>query len=75
MIERKLCGIYFRVKRNGKDQDLCFTDMTEDEQIDILRQQPSREFVVGLCLRLAQTVRTLGDEFDISADEQDGECE
>ena len=32
MKKRELCGIYFRVKRNGKYENICFTDMTEIEQ-------------------------------------------
>lgn len=32
MKKRELCGIYFRVERNGKFEDVCFTDMTELEQ-------------------------------------------
>lgn len=32
MKKRELCGIYFRVKRDGKYENICFTDMTEEEQ-------------------------------------------
>ena len=27
-----LDGVYFRVKRNGKWDNICFSDLTEDEQ-------------------------------------------
>lgn len=67
MKKRELCGIYFRVKRDGKYENICFTDMTEGEQkatLDIL----SLEATQNLCLRLAQTIRNLGDMFDISAE-------
>lgn len=36
MKKRELCGIYFRVKRDGKYENICFTDMTEEEQRKIL---------------------------------------
>lgn len=66
MKKRELCGIYFRVKRDGKYENICFTDMTEEEQKEIL-DILSFEATQNLCLRLAQVVRNLGDMFDISA--------
>lgn len=69
MKKRELCGIYFRVKRDGKYENICFTDMTEEEQRKILDDDLllSEEDLCNLCLRLAQVVRNLGDRFDISA--------
>lgn len=71
MKKRELCGIYFRVKRDGKYENICFTDMTEKEQREILDDDLllSEEDLCNLCLRLAQVVRNLGDMFDISAAE------
>lgn len=71
MKKRELCGIYFRVKRDGKYENICFTDMTEEEQRKILDDDLllSEEDLCNMCLRLAQTVRDLGDRFDISAAE------
>lgn len=71
MKKRELCGIYFRVKRDGKYENICFTDMTEEEQRKILDDDLllSEEDLCNLCLRLAQVVRNLGDMFDISAAE------
>lgn len=68
MKKRELCGIYFRVERDGKFEDVCFTDMTEEEQKEILNDL-SPNAVRSLCLRLAQVVRILGDTFDLSAAE------
>lgn len=31
MKQRDLDGVYFRVERNGKYQNVCFTDLTTDE--------------------------------------------
>ena len=70
MKKRELCGIYFRVKRDGKWENICFTDMTEEEQKEIL-DILSFEATQKLCLWLAQVVRNLGDRFDISAAEGD----
>ena len=70
MKKRELCGIYFRVKRDGKYENICFTDMTEEEQRKLLDDDLllSEEDLCNLCLRLAQVVRNLGDMFDISAE-------
>lgn len=70
MKKRELCGIYFRVKRDGKYENICFTDMTEKEQLATLNGL-SFEASKNMCLWLAQTVRDLGDRFDISAAEGD----
>lgn len=69
MKKRELCGIYFRVKRDGKYENICFTDMTEEEQEKMFNQSAavSPEFIKNMCLRLAQVIREIGDKFDISA--------
>lgn len=36
MIKRNLDGCYFRVRRGDKYEDLCFTDLTRDEQEELL---------------------------------------
>lgn len=68
MKKRELCGIYFRIKRNAQYENICFTDMTEEEQKEILNDL-SPNAMRNLCLRLAQVVRILGDTFDLSAAE------
>lgn len=68
MKKRELCGIYFRVERNGKFEDVCFTDMTEMEQKRVI-DDFSPEALRNMCMVLAGVVRNLGDMFDISAAE------
>ena len=67
MKKRELCGIYFRVERNGKFEDVCFTDMTELEQRRVI-DDFSPESLRNMCMVLAGVVRNLGDMFDISAE-------
>ena len=67
MKKRELCGIYFRVERNGKFEDVCFTDMTEMEQKRVI-DDFSPEALRNMCMVLAGVVRNLGDMFDISAE-------
>lgn len=64
MIKRNLDGCYFRVRRGEKYEDLCFTDLTRDEQETVLKDR-SPEFIVGLTLHLAKIIRPIGDEFDL----------
>lgn len=63
-MNRKLCGVYFRVERDGKWQNICFSDMTKDEREKVLCEKPD-EFLRGLCHRLADVLKEIGDEFDI----------
>lgn len=64
MIKRNLDGCYFRVRRGEKYEDLCFSDLTCDEQEAVLKDR-SPEFIVGLTLHLAKIIRQIGDEFDL----------
>mgnify|MGYP000277714528 FL=1 len=64
MIKRNLDGCFFRVRRREKYEDLCFTDLTRDEQEELLKDK-SPEFIVELTLHLAATLRQIGDEFDL----------
>lgn len=64
MVNRNLDGCYFRVRRGEKYEDLCFSDLTRDEQEELLKDK-SPEFIVGLTLHLAKIIRQIGDEFDL----------
>lgn len=64
MIKRNLDGCFFRVRRREKYEDLCFTDLTRDEQETVLKDR-SPEFIVRLALHLAKIIRQIGDEFDL----------
>ena len=37
--QRNLDGVYFRVKRDGKWQNICYSDMTTDERDEIARKR------------------------------------
>ena len=62
--KRNLDTCYFRAKRNGKWENLCFTDLTEDEQKEYTTGR-SAEWLQSLCLYLAGRVRAIGDELDL----------
>lgn len=70
MTNRNLDGCYFRIRRGEKYEDLCFTDLTRDEQETVLKDR-SPEFIVGLALHLAAPLRQIGDEFDLRGENYD----
>lgn len=63
---RNLDGYYFRVKRNDKWVSLCFSDLTDTEMDEILRQKRSLRWTRELCKGLAHTLRSVGDALDIT---------
>ena len=67
MMNRNLDGIYFRVERDGKWQNLCFTDLTEEEQIEVLKDK-SPEFVLQVALAIAKRLREIGDQLGLECD-------
>lgn len=38
MIKRKLDGVYFRVMRDGKGEDICWTDLIWEDRIEFARK-------------------------------------
>ena len=67
MINRNLDGIYFRIERDGKCQNLCFSDLTEEEQKEVLKNK-SPEFVLQIALNMAKRLREIGDKFDLQCE-------
>ena len=63
-MNRKLDGAYFRVKRNSKWQNVCFSDMNTEERLEVLKDKDI-EFIKRLCLIMADELRRLGDELDV----------
>ena len=63
-MDRELDGIYFRVERNGKPENVCFSDMTE-EQMDGILQCRDEQYLKNMCKILARTLKHVGDTFDI----------
>lgn len=38
MVKRKLDGVYFRVMRDGKGEDVCWTDLIWEDRIEFARK-------------------------------------
>lgn len=62
--QRKLDGYFFRVKREGRWVNRCFTDLTREEKETMLEKR-SDEWLKSLCIGIAETMREMGDVFDI----------
>ena len=60
--KRNLDGAFFRIKRDGKWQSICFSDLTDEEMDEVLETE---KFLKPLCKHLGTVIRRLGDRFDI----------
>ena len=68
-VERNLDGIYFRVTRDGTGFSICFTDLTAEEQGNILNGY-EKDQLLRMCKILAETLRKVGDELDIVCNDE-----
>jgi len=64
-LERNLDGIYYRLDREGKAHNKCFTDLTMEEQNNILEGY-EKDQLIRMCQLLAGTIRQIGDQLDIT---------
>lgn len=71
--KRNLSGIYFRFKNesgeneSGEYENRAFEDLPEKEQDEILNSKSDNEWLKSLIKQLANTINTLGEQFDIVA--------
>ncbi|WP_105300561.1 hypothetical protein [Anaerococcus marasmi] len=71
MVEfRDLDGAYFRVKRNGKWQNISFSDLTESEMYEVIDSK-GMMWLRNMCVFLGQTIRKIGDEFDLVREDKE----
>jgi hypothetical protein len=64
-MDRNLDGIYFRVKREEKWQNVCFSDLSNTEMEDVLKDR-TEEWLKNMCKILGRTIKYIGDELDIT---------
>lgn len=57
-------GVYFRVQRNNRWEDICFSDLTEAEQDEMMKDR-SEIWLKSLCKILGNTIYKLGEQFSI----------
>ena len=69
-MERELTGIYFRVKRGDKYKNIDFTDLTFEEQNDILNDEnKDMKFYERMFNLLQEELGNLIDTLDLLEDE------
>ena len=64
MIKRELDGCFFRIQRDGKWENICFTDLTEEERNKVCEGR-SAEWFKGLAFHLADRLQMIGENLDI----------
>ncbi len=64
MQSRELDGIFFRVKRSDRWQNICFSDMTREE-IDTVIGERSSDWWKSVALHLKECLNEIGETFDI----------
>lgn len=68
-MERNLDGIYFRVQRDGKWTNRCFTDLTDKEQEDLLNNHKDNPtFLISLAKEIAQEYRMMASALNVVMD-------
>ena len=63
-MNRNLDGIFFRIERGGKFDNVCFSDLTEEEMDFVLRSK-NDEWLKSLCKALGKTIHHIGDELEL----------
>ena len=64
-MDRKLDGMFFRVKRNGKWENVCISDMTNEEREEVLKNK-ELQFLKKVIDNLCDTLKGIGDQFDLA---------
>lgn len=61
----ELDGVFFRIKRGQKFEDICFSDLTEAEQDEVMKDR-NEEWLKSMCKILAKSLRNIGEQFKIA---------
>ena len=72
-MNRNLDSCYFRVQRNDKWENICFTDLTIDER-DKVTFGRDAVWWKSLAYYLADIIKDIGDTLDIMGDFDDEEA-
>ena len=69
---RELDGVYFRIERNGKWQNICFSDLTEEEMTKVIENK-DLQWIKSLCIVLGKRIREIGDSLGLSCVSEENE--
>lgn len=73
-MNRDLDGLYFRVKRNNRWESVFFSYLT-DEEMDVVLEGHSVEWLKSTCKILGKTIRSIGYSLDICCGRENEEEE
>ena len=59
-MDRYLDGVYFRIKRNGKYENVCFSDLTEEEMNEVMNNKDEK-WLKSLAVILGKKIKEIGD--------------
>ena len=62
---RGLDPVRFRIGRDGRMQNICFTDLTEAER-KVQMQGRDRDWLINMVNILADTIVRLGDDYNLN---------
>lgn len=63
MKQYKMDGCYFRIKREGKWESICFSDLTHDER-ELVTASKSRKWLKRLLNHLGDCLYSVGENGD-----------
>ena len=69
-MKRNLDGLYFRVQRNGKWENVCFSDLTVEE-IEEVSKDRDANWWKQVALHLKERLNDIGEQFDIVAEDDE----
>lgn len=62
--QRNLDGVYFRVKRGDKYENVCFSDLNEDEMRKVLKGK-KKDWLFEMCITLGNTIYDMGQQLQV----------
>lgn len=65
-MQRNLDGVYFRIKRGEKWENICWTDLTNEERALVSKDRPI-EWWQGLTEILTNVIIDVGNQLDLYA--------
>ena len=69
-MNRNLDTIYFRIERDNKWQNICFSDLTVEE-MQIVMLEKDKMWLKSICTELANTIKEIGEQLDLKRGEDE----
>lgn len=63
-MNRNLDGVFFKIKRNDEFLNICFSDLTHEEMVEVMKNK-DEVWLKSLCLILDKKIKEIGDELNI----------